>query len=105
MARPLRVELPGAVYRVTARGDGRAAIFRDDDDRARLLDVLGRTVELRGWICRAYCPMGNHHHLAIETPEANLSRGMRSVNGGHAQAFNRRRHYSTLSRIARAGES
>ena len=90
MARPLRVEFPGAVYHVTARGDGRTAIFRDDEDRAKFLDILRRTVELRGWICHAYCLMGNHYHLVIETPEANLSRGMRSVNGEYTQAFNRR---------------
>jgi hypothetical protein len=62
----------------------RAAVCRDDDDRARFLDILGRTVELRGWICRASGLMGNRYHLVMETAEANLSRGMRSANGGHA---------------------
>ena len=90
MARPLRVEFPGAVYHVTARGDGRGVIFRDDRDRANFLEILGRTVSLRRWICHAYCLMGNHYHLVIETPEGNLSRGMRSVNGEYTQAFNRR---------------
>jgi len=89
MARPLRIEFPGAVYHVTARGDGRQAIFRDDADRDRFLVILGHAVSLRKWVCHAYCLMGNHYHLVIETPEANLSRGMRSLNGEYTQAFNR----------------
>ncbi|MEW6758804.1 MAG: transposase [Acidobacteriota bacterium] len=90
MARPLRLEFPGAVYHVTSRGDGRGAIFRDDADRERFLEILQRAVSLRRWICHAYCLMGNHYHLLVETPEANLSRGMRSLNGEYTQAFNRR---------------
>ena len=90
MARPLRIEFPGAVYHVTARGDGRQAIFRDDADRESFLAILGNAVSLRKWVCHAYCLMGNHYHLVIETPEANLSRGMRSLNGEYTQAFNRR---------------
>lgn len=90
MARPLRLEFPGAVYHVTSRGDGRGMIFRDDSDRERFLEILGRVVSLRRWVCHAYCLMGNHYHLLVETPEANLSRGMRSLNGEYTQAFNRR---------------
>jgi putative transposase len=69
MARPLRVECPGAVYHATARGDGRGAVFRDDADRAKFLDILGRTVKHRGWICHAYCLMGNHYHLLHHQPD------------------------------------
>ncbi len=90
MARPLRIEFPGAVYHVTSRGNERAAIFRDDDDRRRFLVVLGRTVVRWGWVVHAYCLMGNHYHLLVETPEPNLSRGMRQLNGEYTQAFNRR---------------
>jgi REP element-mobilizing transposase RayT len=54
------------------------------------MEILGRTVSMRSWVCHAYCLMGNHYHLLVETPEANLSRGMRSVNGEYTQAFNRR---------------
>ena len=90
MARPLRIEFPGAVYHVTARGDGRGTIFRDDADRRKFLEILERTVSVRRWVCHAYCLMGNHYHLLIETPEGNLSRGMRSINGEYTQAFNRR---------------
>ena len=90
MPRPLRIEYPGAVYHVTSRGDGRMAVFRDDGDREIFLDILGDTVALRKWVCHAYCLMGNHYHLLLETPEANLSAGMRSLNGEYTQAFNRR---------------
>lgn len=90
MARPIRIEYPGALYHVTARGDGRQAIFRDDGDRERFLAILAGVVALRKWVCHAYCLMGNHYHLVVETPEPNLSRGMRSLNGEYTQAFNRR---------------
>lgn len=90
MARPLRLEFPGALYHVTARGNARAEIFLDDDDRRRFLDLLGREVEQQRWHCTAYCLMTNHYHLLLETPEANLSRGMRRLNGSYTQAFNRR---------------
>ncbi len=88
MARPLRIEFAGAVYHVTARGDRRQAIFKDDEDRQRFLAILARTIALRKWICHAYCLMGNHYHLLIETPEPDLSKGMRSLNGEYTQAFN-----------------
>jgi len=86
----LRIEFPGAVYHVTARGDGRQAIFRDDADRECFLAILENAITLRKWVCHAYCLMGNHYHLVVETPEANLSRGMRALNGEYTQAFNRR---------------
>jgi len=90
MARPLRVEFKGAVYHVTSRGNAGQAIFLDDSDRLHLLDVLREVVERFGWICYAYCLMSNHYHLLIETPRANLSHGMRHLNGVYTQSFNRR---------------
>ena len=90
MARPLRIEYEGAVYHVTSRGNARQGIFLDDDDRTGFLEILGRVVERYSWICHAYCLMTNHYHLLIETPNANLSRGMRQLNGVYTQAFNRR---------------
>jgi REP element-mobilizing transposase RayT len=86
----LRIEYPGAVYHVTARGDARKAIFRDDGDRRAFLQTLAQLVERFGWVCHAYCLMNNHYHLLLETPQANLSRGMRQLNGIYSQAFNRR---------------
>ena len=90
MARPLRIEYEGAVYHVTSRGNGRQSIFCVDSDREAFLEVLSDTVRRFGWICHAYCLMTNHYHLLLETPEANLSRGMRHLNGVYTQAFNRR---------------
>lgn len=90
MARPLRVEFAGAIYHVTGRGNAREAIFRDDADRESFLSVLGEVIERAGWLMHAMCLMDNHYHLLIETPEANLSRGMRQINGVYTQRFNRR---------------
>jgi REP element-mobilizing transposase RayT len=90
MARPLRIEYEGAVYHVTSRGNGRQSIFLVDSDREAFLEVLSDAVRRFGWICHAYCLMTNHYHLLLETPEANLSRGMRHLNGVYTQAFNRR---------------
>jgi len=90
MARPLRLEFPGAVYHITSRGNARQPIYLDDQDRLAFLEVLTEVVERYRWRCYAYCLMDNHYHLLIETPEANLSRGMRQLNGVYTQAFNRR---------------
>ncbi len=90
MARPLRLEFPGALYHVTARGNARADIYLDDQDRLVFLDLLGKEVRQQRWRCAAYCLMGNHYHLLLETPEPNLSRGMRRLNGAYTQSFNRR---------------
>lgn len=90
MARPLRLEFPGAVYHITARGNERRNIFVDDEDRRCFLDRLGREIEQQGWLCHAYCLMSNHYHLLLETPQPNLARGMRRLNGSYTQAFNRR---------------
>ena len=79
MARPLRIEFPGAVYHVTSRGNARADIFEDDNDRRLFLSILGQTAKRFNWLCHAYCLMGNHYHLLIETPEGNLSVGMRHL--------------------------
>lgn len=90
MARPLRIQFEGALYHVTSRGNARQDIFLDDKDRARFLEALGRVVDRFGWICHAYCLINNHYHLLIETPMANLSRGMQLLNGIYTQRFNRR---------------
>ncbi|BCR05644.1 transposase [Desulfuromonas versatilis] len=61
----------------------------DDQDRGKFLAILGQVVRRFNWLCHAYCLMGNHYHLLIETPEGNLSAGMRQLNGVYTQAFNR----------------
>jgi REP element-mobilizing transposase RayT len=90
MARPLRIEFPGALYHVTTRGDRQEPIFDDDEDRFKFLSILAEVVSRFNWICHAYCLMTNHYHLLIETPEGNLSKGMRQLNGMYTQATNRR---------------
>ena len=70
------------------RGNERRAIFRDDDDRQRRLDWLQRTVETYGWRLHAFVLLGNHDHLFLETPEANLSAGMHLLNGSYTGYFN-----------------
>lgn len=92
MARPLRIEYDGALYHVTSRGNERKAIFKDDADRELFLKTLANVTERFHWICHAYCLMDDHYHLVIETPDGNLSRGMRQLNGVYTQAFNQRHH-------------
>ncbi len=88
MTRPLRLEFPGALYHVTSRGDGREDIFRGDGDRQVFLALLGDICERFNWWAHAYCLMSNHYHLLMETPDANLSKGMRQLNGVYTQRFN-----------------
>jgi REP-associated tyrosine transposase len=90
MSRPRRIEYAGALYHVTSRGDRKEAIYEDDFDRKRFLEILGDVVSRFNWVCHAYCLMGNHYHLLIETPDGNLSKGMRQLNGVYTQASNRR---------------
>ena len=90
MACPLRLEFPDAIYHVTARGNARSAVFFDYGDRELFLVCLGEVVVRFGWLCHAYCLMDNHYHLLIETPEGNVSLGMRQLNGVYTQRFNRR---------------
>jgi putative transposase len=90
MARPLRIEYSGAVYHLTSRGNERKDIFRDDEDRKTFLSILHRVNKRYNWVCPAYCLMGNHYHLLIETPDGNVSLGMRQLNGVYTQTFNRR---------------
>ena len=66
MARPLRVEFPGAVYHVTSRGNARQGIFLDQDDRESFLGVLSSVAARFKWICHAYCLMETHYQLTIE---------------------------------------
>ena len=81
MARPLRLEFPGALYHITSRGDGREDIYLDDADREQWLAVLGEVSERFNWLVHAYCLMSNHYHILVETPDGNVSRGMRQLNG------------------------
>ncbi len=90
MARPLRIEFPGALYHLTARGNQREDIYLDDEDREQFLALLGTVCERFNWVCYVYCLMDNHYHLVMETPDGNLARGMRQLNGVYTQRFNAR---------------
>ncbi|MFQ6070690.1 MAG: transposase [Candidatus Aminicenantales bacterium] len=90
MTRPLRIEFPGAVYHIFTRGNEKRAIFFTKEDRKNFLHTLSNTVERYKWICHTYCLMENHYHLIIETPDGNLSKGMRHLNGVYTQSFNRK---------------
>ena len=90
MTRPLRIEYAGAVYHITSRGNGRKPIFKDDKDRMALLNILDKVNDRYHWLCHAYCFMDNHYHLIIETPDGNLSKGMRQLNGLYTMRFNKR---------------
>lgn len=90
VARPLRMEFPGAHHHVTTRGDRREPIFVDNFDRTTLLDVLAIGLQRLDATVLAYCLMGDHYHLVVHTRRANLSMLMRHVNGVYTQRFNRR---------------
>ena len=90
MARPLRIERPGGRYHVTARGNERKNIFRDDTDRYHFLELLSELGERFGMRVHAYVLMDNHFHLLVETLEANLSRGMQWLGVSYSVWFNRR---------------
>ena len=89
MARPLRLELAGGLYHVTSRGDRREDIYADDENREKWLEILGHVCSRFNWRCHAYCQMDNHYHIVIETAEANLSKGMRQLNGVYTQYYNK----------------
>ena len=84
MARPLRIEYPGAHYHVTSRGNERKAIFRGDADRQNFVELVRRAVDQFDLRLHAYVLMDNHYHLLIETRRAGLNRG--------ATIFERRVH-------------
>jgi len=90
MARPLRIDIPGALHHVTSRGNERRPIFFDDHDRSMFLTLLGQAVHRFRWSLTAWVLMTNHFHLLVHTPEPNLSRGMHWLNGVYAGWFNRR---------------
>ncbi|MDQ2947623.1 MAG: transposase [Acidobacteriota bacterium] len=90
MPRPLRIEYEGACYHVVSRGDRREDIFRDDGDRTEFMRTLGEACAKTGWQVHAYCLMRNHFHLVVETPQPNLSLGMKWLLGTYTQRFNRR---------------
>lgn len=91
MARPLRIQFPGAVYHVMNRGTARQATFVEGQDYAAFLTTLDEASDLWGIEVFAYCLMRNHYHVCLRTPKGNLSRVMRHIDGLYTQRFNRTR--------------
>jgi putative transposase len=92
MSRPLRLEFAGALYHITSRGNARNLIYLQDYDFELFLQILANVCERNKWVVHAYCLMSNHYHLLVETPDANLSQGMRQLNGVFTQSINRKHH-------------
>ena len=90
MARQPRIEYAGATYHVMARGNHGSPVYEDDQDRKRWLETLAEACEKTGWRIHAYVLMGNHYHLLLETPEANLVAGMKWFQGAYTQRYNGR---------------
>lgn len=91
MARPLRIEYPGAYYHITSRGNEQKDVFKSQRDREKFLEYLASATERYGAVVHAYCLMSNHFHLLLETPEGNLSQIMRHINGAYTTYFNIKR--------------
>jgi REP element-mobilizing transposase RayT len=91
MARPLRIEYPGAFYHVINRGNGGERIFINDRDREKFLEYVEAAVESFEINVHTYCLMKNHYHLLVETPHPNLSRAVKWINGSYVTYFNRKR--------------
>jgi REP-associated tyrosine transposase len=90
MGRKRRDQRSGVAYHVTARGNVRQDIYLGEEDREAFLGFVSDACEREHLVCHAYCLMGNHYHLVVETPLGNLSRGMGQLNGRYARSFNRR---------------
>lgn len=88
MARPLRLEYPGALWHVTNRGVEQRDIYLNDQDRLRFLRLLQKAIEDYRWQLFAYVLMSNHYHLFFRTPDTNLSLGMKDLDGDYASSFN-----------------
>ncbi|MFQ6673753.1 MAG: transposase, partial [Fidelibacterota bacterium] len=90
MARPLRIEYPGAYYHVMNRGNAGENIFPGRDDKEKFLEYLAKAAEQYGIVVHTYCLMSNHYHLLMETPEANLSSAIQWLNVSYAVSYNRK---------------
>src|SRR3990172_2353035 len=90
MARQLRIEFNGAFYHITSRGNLRDDVFFEDRDREKFLEILSKTKERYSYLLHAYALMGNHYHLLIETPKANISQIMQNINTSYTVYVNRK---------------
>jgi len=90
MSRPLRIQYPDAWYHVMNRGRRGEKIFETKEDYWSFVDLLEELDGVFYVKIAAYCLMSNHYHLLLQTPDANLSRSMRHLNGVYTQRYNRR---------------
>jgi len=91
MARKLRLEFPGAIYHVINRGNYRSWVFKDEGAKRAFEKCLFEACTRSGWLLHAYVVMGNHYHLALETPKGNLVNGMQWLQSTFANRFNKLR--------------
>ena len=94
MARPLRINYPGAFYHVTSRGNDRKAVFRSKRDREKFLGYLESATLRYDAVVHTYCLMDNHYHIFLETPSGNLPQIMHHINGAYTTYFNVKRDRS-----------
>ena len=98
MSRPLRIQYTDAWYHVMNRGRRGEKIFTKKEDYWSFVDLLEELNEVFNVKISAYCLMANHYHLLVQTPDANLSRSMRHLNGVYTQRFNKRSCFTMSSR-------
>jgi REP-associated tyrosine transposase len=89
VSRPLRIFVPDGIYHIASRGSDRKPLFDSEQDRELFVKHLGRMIERFQLPCLAYCLMGNHYHLIVQTPDARLSAALQELNGGYSKCFNR----------------
>ena len=90
MPRAPRIQVPGGIYHVTAKGCAERSIYRGDADRASFEAILSQVIEKHVWSCSSFCLMSTHYDLLVTTPFGDLAAGMQRLNGLYAQTFNKR---------------
>ena len=90
MARKPRIQVAGGFFHVTMRGNNREAIYFTDDDRQMFLMTLATVRSRFRWRVHAFCLLGNHYHLLVETREANLAVGMQVLNSSYSHITNQK---------------
>ena len=87
MGREPRAEGAGLSYHLTSKGNEGSMVFATPAARDAFVRILRRVCQRYGWVCHAYCVLGNHVHIVITTPEPNLSAGMRDLLGHYARWY------------------